>query len=128
MDEKLINKALEEKKEEAEKLVKDPDKMDKFLKRLEEKLALVPMVGEKLTDIPVLISLVRSYVKKEYTDAPLGTIIAAVAALIYFVSPFDVIADAIPVVGYLDDLAVLGWALKMIHDDLNDYREWKAKQ
>lgn len=127
MNEELVSKVLEEKKGEAEELVNDVDKMERFLERLEQKLALVPMVGEKLTDIPILISMVRSYMKKEYTEIPLGTIIGVVAALIYFVSPADVIADAIPVIGYIDDVVVVGWVIKMIHDDLEDYRQWKEK-
>lgn len=127
MNEELVSKVLEEKKGEAEELVNDVNKMERFLERLEQKLALVPMVGEKLTDIPILISMVRSYMKKEYTEIPLGTIIGVVAALIYFVSPADVIADAIPVIGYIDDVVVVGWVIKMIHDDLEDYRQWKEK-
>lgn len=106
-------------------MLNDVDKMEQFLEKLEKKLALVPMIGDKLTDVPVLISMVRSYVKKEYTEIPLGSIIGIVTALIYFVSPADLIADAIPVVGYLDDIVVLGWVLKMVHDDLDEYREWK---
>lgn len=126
--EETIEKVLEDKKGEAEDLLNDVDKMEQFLEKLEKKLALVPMIGDKLTDVPVLISMVRSYVKKEYTEIPLGAIIGIVAALIYFVSPADLIADAIPVVGYLDDIVVLGWVLKMVHDDLDEYREWKKNK
>ena len=71
--------------------------------------------------------MIRSYMKKEYTEIPVGTIIGVVAALIYFVSPIDAIADAIPVVGYIDDVVVVGWAIKMIHDDLQDYRQWREE-
>jgi uncharacterized membrane protein YkvA (DUF1232 family) len=38
----------------------------------------------------------------------------AVGALIYFISPIDLIPDHIPVVGYLDDLAVLSLAVNSI--------------
>lgn len=127
MNEELVSKALEERKGEAEELINDVDKMEHFLDRLEQKLALVPKVGDKLTDIPILVSMIRSYMKKEYTEIPVGTIIGVVAALIYFVSPIDAIADAIPVVGYIDDVVVVGWAIKMIHDDLQDYRQWREE-
>ena len=127
MNEELVSKALEERKGEAEELINDVDKMEHFLERLEQKLALVPKVGDKLTDIPILVSMIRSYMKKEYTEIPVGTIIGVVAALIYFVSPIDAIADAIPVVGYIDDVVVVGWAIKMIHDDLQEYRQWREE-
>jgi uncharacterized membrane protein YkvA (DUF1232 family) len=38
----------------------------------------------------------------------------AVGALIYFISPIDLIPDHIPVVGYLDDLAVLSLAVNSL--------------
>ena len=126
--EKFAKKMIKKNKKEANGLLKDQDKMDAFLEKLEKKLALVPMIGEKLVDIPVLISMVHSYIKKEYLEVPIASIVAVVSALIYFVSPVDAIADAIPVIGYLDDLAVLSWVLKMAHEDLNDYRIWKEKK
>ena len=45
---------------------------------------MVPGLGDTLAIVPTMISLVRSYTKKEYTEIPLGTIIAIVSALIYF--------------------------------------------
>src|SRR5512139_3864324 len=36
------------------------------------------------------------------------------AALIYFISPLDAIPDVIPGLGYLDDIAILAWVIKMI--------------
>ncbi len=45
----------------------------------------------------------------------------AVAALLYLVSPFDLIPDFLPVVGWLDDAAVLTFAVKMLHDELQRY-------
>lgn len=112
---------------EAEDLLKDPDKMERFLQRLEKKLKKVPVIGEKLSDVPIMISLIKSYIKKEYTDVPIGTIIGILAALIYFVSPIDLLPDSIPIIGYIDDLAVISFTLKMIHDDMDEYREWREK-
>lgn len=81
-------------------------KMEQFLKRLEKKLKTIPLAGNKLACVPVMASLVRSYVKKDYTDIPIGSIIAIVSALIYFVSPIDIVPDSILVIGYFDDVAV----------------------
>ena len=52
--------------------------------------------------VPVMISLIKSYIEKEYTEIPLGTIIAVISALIYVVSPIDIIPDSIPGAGYID--------------------------
>ncbi len=36
------------------------------------------------------------------------------AGLLYFISPVDAVTDLIPVLGYVDDVAVLGWILSQI--------------
>jgi uncharacterized membrane protein YkvA (DUF1232 family) len=39
---------------------------------------------------------------------------ALIGALAYFVLPFDVIPDMLPVLGFTDDAAVLATALKLV--------------
>ena len=124
-DEKIVIQQLEKNKGEAEKLLQDRDKMEHFLARLETKLSLIPVVGNYLSDIPVLISLVRAYVDKTYVEIPIGSILAIISALIYFLSPIDLIPDIIPGLGYLDDVAVLGVAFKLVHDDVAEYKKWR---
>jgi uncharacterized membrane protein YkvA (DUF1232 family) len=48
-----------------------------------------------------------------------------VAAILYFISPLDVIPDFIPGVGYVDDVAVIAWVLNSIAHDLDDFRAWE---
>jgi uncharacterized membrane protein YkvA (DUF1232 family) len=76
-------------------------------------------------DIKLMISLITDYTKGNYKDVPWNVIAAVTVAVIYFISPIDVIPDFIPVVGYLDDLAVLKLALEFANDDLIAYKEWK---
>lgn len=101
--------------------------MERFLQRLEKKLKEVPVVGEKLATVPLLISLVRSYIKKEYTDIPIGSIIAIVSALLYFISPIDVIPDSIPALGYFDDAAVVAVCWNLVESDVNEYLKWREE-
>ncbi len=49
-----------------------------------------------------------------------------VGGLIYVVSPVDVIPDAIPVAGVLDDAVVIAWVIKAVRDELDAFREWEA--
>ena len=116
---------LDANKDKAKNLLKDKDKMERFLNRLERKLSKIPLAGKYLKDVPMLISLVRSYINKEYTYVPIGSIIAVVSALIYLFSPIDLIPDYIPGIGYLDDAAVIGICYKLVHDDVEEYRTWK---
>ncbi|MEA3422341.1 MAG: YkvA family protein [Bacillota bacterium] len=122
-----MNEQIDKKSEEAEELLNDEDQLERFLERLEHKLKKVPMVGKKLSNVPVLVSLVRSYAHKEYRDIPIGSVIAIVGALIYFVSPIDLIPDSIPVLGYVDDAAVFGFVWNMVEDDVEEYKSWQEK-
>ncbi len=118
---------LEKGYNQAEKILNDEDKLETFLNRLENKLNKVPVGGSILSMVPVMISMLRSYFKKEYKDVPIGTLIALVSALLYWLAPADVIPDVIPVAGYVDDATVIAACLKLINDDLNDYKNWKDK-
>lgn len=120
-------KALKEGYGEAEELLKDEDKIERFLQRLEKKLKVIPFAGEKLAEVPVLASLLRSYVKKEYTNIPIGSIIAIVSALIYFVSPIDIVPDSIPILGYFDDAAVVEVCWSLVDNDVQEYIKWREK-
>ena len=124
-DEKL-RKALETNNEEAKSTINDEDKFEQLLQRLENKLKLIPYIGEYVSDIACMASLVRSYIKKEYTDIPLGTIISIVSTFIYIISPIDLIPDTIPMVGYIDDIILLKWVLKSIRSDIEEYKKWRT--
>lgn len=84
-----------------------------------------PNVLAKLwQDIKVMLSLLRDYIAGDYKDISFTTIAAIAGAIVYFVSPVDVIPDFIPGLGYIDDAAVIGLALSFAHDDLVKYKDW----
>jgi len=77
-------------------------------------------------DVKLLVSMVRDYVSGTYRDVPFGTIAAVTAAILYFVSPFDMMPDFIPGIGYIDDAAVIALCLRMVHADIEKYRDREA--
>jgi uncharacterized membrane protein YkvA (DUF1232 family) len=113
----------------AEQYKDDPEKTDKLLKDAQEKAKRQrgPLSG-RFDDIMTLIRLVRAYFKEDYREVPWETIALAIGALIYFLSPADLIPDFIPVVGYVDDAAVIGFVVASIYNDLNDFRDWEQQQ
>ncbi|MBQ3424931.1 MAG: DUF1232 domain-containing protein [Clostridia bacterium] len=123
-----ICRAVDENKTEAERITNDRDAFDRFLDRIGETLKKIPRVGNLLCDIPLLVSLVKSYVEGAYKEIPYNSIIAVVATLLYVISPIDLIPDAIPVIGFADDAAAVAFCVKMIHDDLEKYRQWRDQR
>ncbi|PID26703.1 MAG: hypothetical protein CR982_09140 [Candidatus Cloacimonadota bacterium] len=78
-------------------------------------------------DIILLLFIVKDYYKGNYKAIPIGSVIAASAALLYFASPFDIIPDFIPFSGFIDDVAVVSFALKMIKSDIESYKKWRKE-
>lgn len=122
-----LEQAFDKEKEEAEKIINDTDKIEELLVKLETKLKTMPKIGNVLSNIPLMVLLIRSYIKKEYTEIPVGSIIAIIGALLYFTNPFDIIPDVIPVAGNLDDAAVIALAVKYVGKDLEDYKLWREQ-
>ena len=48
-----------------------------------------------------------------------------VAAIIYFVSPFDLIPDSIPVFGLVDDATVLAFVARSNLTLISNFRKWE---
>ena len=125
INEEQVKEALESGYGKSEALLNNKDELDDFLYRLEQKIKEMPLVGEEFAVIPIMISLIKHYVEGKYTTVPYGTILAIMSALIYVLSPVDIIPDFIPFVGHLDDVAVMGLCLSMVKTAIEAYDEWR---
>jgi len=73
-----------------------------------------------------IFSLFGDRLSGRYTETPWKTIAGLAGALLYVVSPLDLLPDYIPLAGFLDDAMVFGFAIKMAKMDLASYREWRS--
>ena len=80
------------------------------------------------SDFSELLRLLRAWATGSYPVVPWKSLLLAIAAVIYFVNPFDLVPDFIPVAGLVDDVAVLGFVLKSLQKDLVRYRDWQQAQ
>ena len=79
-------------------------------------------------DFLLLFRLVRAWVRGEYRDVPRKSVFWAIFAILYFLSPIDLIPDIFPG-GYLDDIAVISFVVRRIKGDLDKFSGWeKAKK
>jgi uncharacterized membrane protein YkvA (DUF1232 family) len=85
-------------------------------------------LGRIWSDLQAAVRLTRAWARRDYRDVSRGTIVLVVAGLLYLISPIDAIIDAIPVLGYLDDAAVLAWVLGQVRAELDLFREWEDKR
>ena len=110
---------------EAQDVIRDPSKVDDILLSFEDRLKEVPVVGETLSDIPLMISMVKGYITKEYTDVSPKVIVTLIGAFLYMIRKKDLIPDSIPVIGAADDVSVLGLAMKLCRPELDKYRTFR---
>ena len=81
-----------------------------------------------IEDGKMLTALIKDWRTGNYRKAMYGTIAAAVFALLYVLNPFDLMPDVLPIIGAVDDAAVIGACLMLIERDLRQYRNWKENQ
>ena len=103
--------------------VKDTLGKEDEIKKLFKRSKVLAKYCNDLCDI---FELLRDRVTGAYKETPWRTIAALTGALIYVLSPIDLILDFIPGIGFLDDAVVIGLAIKLARPDLEKYRAWKT--
>ena len=82
-------------------------------------------LGEAADDLRTLLRLTRTWIRREYRVVPWRALLYAVAALIYFVNPVDLIPDALVGLGFVDDVAVVGAVAAALRHELERFRRWE---
>ncbi|MBO4898146.1 MAG: DUF1232 domain-containing protein [Clostridia bacterium] len=125
----MIQEQIEESRKKAEDVLRDKGKAEKILKKAKWLCAMlsnVPVVGTFFENAGVMCDIVSDYLKGEYNKIPIATIATLLGGLIYFVAPIDLLPDALPFIGALDDTAVLYMIGKAAKNDIAAYKEWKG--
>ena len=115
---------------DAESYIRDSKRLRKLVQDAVGKINTIPR-GPFTDTWPYLMSMIRmirEYDRGEYRDISSPKLLIIVAAIIYFVSPFDVIPDWIPVLGHIDDAFVVGLALKSVRGDLDTFMAWETSR
>ncbi len=112
---------------EAKSILDDPEKMNNLLDSMKAQVADLPAtVTGAFANLPTMVEMVKSYATKEYTEVPVKTVATMVAAFIYLVKGKDLIPDNIPLLGLVDDIAVVTAALKLNEPEFEAFKQWKA--
>ena len=75
-------------------------------------------LGRFAAQIPFAEDLLTVYYCALDRGTPTYVRVALFAALAYFIDPFDVIPDVLPIIGLSDDAAVLAGSIKLVWDNI----------
>jgi len=113
----------------AKQIIDQPHKLDELLskgkKKAEKSQTALYKVWE---DFQCLWRMIEAWRKGDYKKAPWKSILYALVAIIYFINPFDVVPDFIPIAGFIDDVGMISFVLKTIQNDLNEFKNWEKIQ
>ena len=85
-------------------------------------------VQEMFGKLVTVFRMVRAHFRNEYSGLSTGKVIVGIGVLLYFILPFDIVPDWIPLAGYIDDASLLTWFIKNSADEVNKFQEWEASQ
>ena len=79
-------------------------------------------------DFLELLGMIRAWASGKYSVVPWKSLLLGIAAVLYFVNPFDLVPDFLPLTGLVDDVAVLAYVLRSLQKDLARFRDWQQAQ
>ena len=127
-DKEKIQELLNESSSKVESIMKDTAALENILQSAEQKLKDIPGVGQYAAKLPLMLSMIRSYMAKEYTEVSPKVVVSMVGALVYMLKGKDLIPDKLPLIGAVDDLAVLGLCLQLNDKELSAYANGRQEK
>jgi len=113
----------------AEDYIKKPLRVKKLLNdaynKASEKKDVGTIAHEVWESLQTLSRMIKAAVTGEYTGIPTSTVVGGIAVILYFLSPIDFVPDFIPVIGLLDDAALLAWFMTGIKAEMDKFEEWE---
>lgn len=116
-------------KEGSQKITEtDVDKVVTKSEDIKKKFLGAGPLARFIEDGKLLIAIIKEYRSGTYRQIPYGVIASMVFTLIYVLNPFDLMPDVLPLIGQVDDVAVMGACLMMVEQDLHKYKDWKSNE
>lgn len=76
-------------------------------------------------DLQAALRLLIAWLRQSYRGISGASLVLLVAALVYFVTPVDIIPDTLGAIGFVDDIAVIETAVEAVRTELDRFREWE---
>jgi uncharacterized membrane protein YkvA (DUF1232 family) len=113
---------------DAKACLNDSETLKRLFNEAAKKAAAVPRepFKEYWPYLQTMLRLVRAHHRGEYHHIPANALLWIVAALNYLIDPFDLIPDATPVLGFVDDATVVEFVADKTRQTLDDFMTWET--
>ena len=102
-----------------------PEKVAQAKDETLNKVKNVSVLAGLFDNIRTAYEMVSDSVTGKYKGVSKGTLMLLAGGLAYLALPIDLVPDFIPVSGWMDDAAVLGWIFTRCADEFKQYKEFK---
>jgi uncharacterized membrane protein YkvA (DUF1232 family) len=79
-------------------------------------------------DLAAAWRLIRAYLRGDYRDVRLRSVLAVVVGVVYFLSPIDLIPDVFLLLGLTDDAIVVSLVFTVVRRELGGFRLWEEQR
>ena len=88
------------------------------------KLDKSPQLERVWQDLLLVFKLLNDWIDNNYREISNSSMVLIIISLLYLLNPLDVVPDVIPVIGYVDDVAVITFIIKQVEIELKKYKSW----
>lgn len=94
------------------------------LERAEEK---VKKLDDRKGDFQLLIAMCKDTFSGKYKMNKWNMSVI-IGTIVYVISPLDAIPDIIPVLGWVDDVTIIGYAISKLSEEIAKYKDYKKNE
>lgn len=81
---------------------------------------------DRKEEFKIILAMAKDAINGRYKIGKINLGII-VATIVYVISPIDAISDIVPVVGWVDDVAIVGFALGRLKSEVIKYQKWATR-
>lgn len=122
-----LQEVLKNFESKAKEIFNDNEKLRELIESVRKEIENNDKLKDIVGELRLFVDMTKDYINGEYKEISERTIILVVAALLYLISPIDILPDFL-LGGYLDDLIVIYLVLKLIKEEVDLYRDWKKEK
>ena len=81
-------------------------------------------LDDRMDDFKLLICMCRDSMSGRYNISK-WNLSVLVGTIIYVLSPLDAVPDIVPILGWIDDVSIVGYAISKLAEEMRNYRYYR---